>query len=620
MPTDLVEPPAPPKSKQITSAALPFRAPLDRADSVSSSVRVAPPASRLSPADTPRAVTPVASASENEASHDPFGTETPTKAPESAGFFGRSASNFESVPSEDHQPQESELMPTTSLPGAFPAETPRSEIPEPSFPTGALAAGAGAATLAAGAGIAVATHEREHEEENPVQQTSEDGTKAQQPDFDEMFGGPAHQRSDSEKAADFDSAFADMKKDSTTNGAPPSTEEFPAIKELDADDSSEYSDETPMGFEDDFNSKAPAVPPKEPEDAPLNNTQPEVASAVPSRLSARPPFETASSTASSLPGIESQTSPPTYGEVVPNNDPSHFPPEFTGLLPAREDPTSPPPAGGESSQAGLATGAPPAYGPEVTSPRSTSESHPGPAAPSKSSPFDFDDHFAGMGAAKPEEDDEEEDPYTAGRPNAHEFDPSFDSPSQSRSTTAASNAPMSVYSAVTNGPTSGRPPTTANFDEFENSFRPGQATLPQQSASPATASSPSHDWDSMFAGLDSNSSPNMNDLGLQKQTTQIGDSATAETSVAPVEADTPPTAMSPAPQFQPPTFAPPSKVSRPTPGRALSTGTEHDDPILKRLTAMGWNREESLKALEQFDYNIDKVRKSLFLHRNIVLI
>jgi hypothetical protein len=29
---------------------------------------------------------------------------------------------------------------------------------------------------------------------------------------------------------------------------------------------------------------------------------------------------------------------------------------------------------------------------------------------------------------------------------------------------------------------------------------------------------------------------------------------------------------------------------------------------LKRLTAMGWNREESLAALEKFDYNIDKVR------------
>ena len=302
---------------------------------------------------------------------------------------------------------------------------------------------------------------------------STEGSKAKQPDFDEMFGGPAHQRSDSEKAADFDSTFADMKKESTTNGAPRSTEEFPAIKELDADDSSEYSDETPMGFEDDFNTKPPAVPPKEPEDALPRTTEPEVASAVPSRLAVqRPPFESASSTGSSLPGIESQTSPPTYGDSVPNNDPNHFPPEFKGLLPAREDPTSPPPAGGESSSAGSAAGAPPAYGPEVTSPRSTSESHPAPAVPSKSSPFDFDDVFAGMGPAKPEDDDEEEDPYTAGRPNAHEFDPTFDSPSQSRSTTAASNAPTSVYSAVTNGPTSSKPPTTSNFDDFENSSRP----------------------------------------------------------------------------------------------------------------------------------------------------
>jgi epidermal growth factor receptor substrate 15 len=42
-------------------------------------------------------------------------------------------------------------------------------------------------------------------------------------------------------------------------------------------------------------------------------------------------------------------------------------------------------------------------------------------------------------------------------------------------------------------------------------------------------------------------------------------------------------------------------------GRAISAGTEHDDPILKRLTGMGYQREKALDALEKYDYDIDRV-------------
>jgi epidermal growth factor receptor substrate 15 len=42
-------------------------------------------------------------------------------------------------------------------------------------------------------------------------------------------------------------------------------------------------------------------------------------------------------------------------------------------------------------------------------------------------------------------------------------------------------------------------------------------------------------------------------------------------------------------------------------GRAISTGTEHDDPILKKLTGMGYGRNDALDALEKFDYDINKV-------------
>ena len=640
-PGDQDEPPAPPKSRQMTSASLPFRAPLTRGDSVSSSVRVAPPASRLSPAGTPRVMTPTASTAspdEHEGAQDPFGTETPTKAPAGDSFFDKR----EAEPTGESQSNEPLATPAPdSVPGAFPAEIPRAEAAAPSsVPPAALALGTGAVALAAGAGLAAAVTNNEGQEKE-----AEDSMVAPQPEpktnFDDVFGGSAHERSKSEQAADFDSAFENMKKEPSTNGAQPGHDEFPDIQELDDDDSTDYSEETPAGFEDDFDGKPPAVPPKEPVDMPsAKNIEPDAAQASPGHLAPpRPPYETASSTASSLPDIESQTSPPTYRDSVPTDDPNHFPPEFTGLLPAREDPTSPPPlAGGTTHTPEQPAGSPPTYGPEVSTPRSASINKPI-EAPTKSSPFDFDSAFAGMGAAQVEDDDddEEEHPFTANRNHAPEFNPTFDTPSQSRSTTAASNAApasMSVYSAVTNGaPPSSTSRSAAagagnNFDDFDNAFSATSAAPAPSQQLNATSTSTSHDWDSMFASLDA--PPPSNELNLQRQTTQIGGDAAAATTVARVEPSPPsgttpePTAATPfasgqpfepTPQQTPTQFgsaAATTKPSRPQPGRALSHGTEHDDPILKRLTAMGWSRDDSLKALEQFDYNIDKVRFFLF--------
>jgi len=46
-----------------------------------------------------------------------------------------------------------------------------------------------------------------------------------------------------------------------------------------------------------------------------------------------------------------------------------------------------------------------------------------------------------------------------------------------------------------------------------------------------------------------------------------------------------------------------------TPREMFSSAADDDDIILKRLMAMGWALEESLKALEACDYNIGKVGK-----------
>jgi epidermal growth factor receptor substrate 15 len=97
-------------------------------------------------------------------------------------------------------------------------------------------------------------------------------------------------------------------------------------------------------------------------------------------------------------------------------------------------------------------------------------------------------------------------------------------------------------------------------------------------------SSPPQDWDAIFSNLESahneNKAQSSADLGKS-----VFDSLDKEE------------AASSAPQAQ----------QMPQLGRALSSGTEHDDPILKKLTGMGYPRSDALAALEKFDYDISKV-------------
>lgn len=80
----------------------------------------------------------------------------------------------------------------------------------------------------------------------------------------------------------------------------------------------------------------------------------------------------------------------------------------------------------------------------------------------------------------------------------------------------------------------------------------------------------SHDWDAIFAGLDS---PN---------------NITPPGGAGEGSAD--------------------KQGERPgPPGRALTEQGEHDDPILKSLTSMGYSRSDAVAALEKYDYNLEKV-------------
>lgn len=594
------EPPAPPQSRQITSAALPFRQPLGREDSISSSVKVAAPASRLSPADTPRALTPATSTpspSAHRASPDPFGTVAAPDEEQESVKRTLPGGSLSKDSLEDSFGKAS--VPTGEIPGAFPTGS-GAVTPSQGLSTSTVLAGAGVATLAAGAGLAAATT-------NGTEQTNSDSVekgKAPERDFDDFFGGPAHQRTTSQKAADFDSAFADFGRTQPTNGAQvPAAKEFPDIQEVadddDEDDSdSDYSDER-MKFDDDFGTRSP------PRDLPAESQslgkQPEVPTAAHDLFPPRPHLDTAASTASSLPGVDQQKSPPTYGDAVPTENPTHFPREYQGLLPEREDPTSPP-AGGETHVTAPPGGSaePPSYGPEAH-PRSPSDSKPSASfPPAKTAPFDFDSAFASVGAAPVADDeDESEDDAQVFSParNQADFDPSFDTPPQSRSSAAPQH---STYDAVTNG--------NSFSNAATNDPSKANGAAPSFGSQPAPVSD-SHDWDALFAPLNTGSGGAQAGgpiaSGFDSPSTPPGASAATFPPTVAVEQSSPAPAASPSAVT--PT-GPSSKLARPQPGRAVSTGTEHDDPILKRLTAMGWTRDESLTALEKFDYNIDKVR------------
>ncbi|KAL9111579.1 MAG: hypothetical protein Q9227_004067 [Pyrenula ochraceoflavens] len=529
------DPPPPPQSRQITSSSLPFTSQIDRADSPSSSVKVSAPASRLGLGDTPRAGTPSVSVS---GAHSDA-PSSPTSSHREAAPEFNADQRTPIATSGEANPIEAEFGPASDLreiPGAFPsAQTPMTE-------------------------------------RSPPQQAEE--TTAKDGNFDDFFGGPAHERSSSQKAADFDEAFATLsKKPGASNEQPqPSQAEFPPIRELGDDDSD--SSEEPMGFDDDF---SPTEGPRATEDKPSSSN----------------PVTDSSNTAAStsqpnnnLPPIEAQASPPTYDDSVPQEQGSHFPPEFNGLLPRRDDPTSPP---GEPHSLDSKTGAPAdhslpqPYAPEASkSPPASMGNSTAQMKPSVED--DFDAAFAGFNTAQPavtDEDDDEDDEldksFTSTNNHTGVFDPRFDSPAP-----PARQSEQATPSAMNNHTT----PSNNDFANFESSFSAAQSSPPAAQPAASTAQSQSHDWDAIFAGLDA-----------PAPSTEV----TAPTSPPPAQNAIPSPARGAA-------LLQTSKAlpQRPQPGRALSAGTEHDDPILKRLTGMGWSREESLGALERFDYNLDK--------------
>jgi epidermal growth factor receptor substrate 15 len=373
---------------------------------------------------------------------------------------------------------------------------------------------------------------------------NENQTAAKDPSFDELFGGPAHQRSQSQNANDFEEAFAAMKQGAGAtkpNGtAPAAFSEFPPIRELDDDDDDDDDDdssasEAPLGFDDNF---TPAVPHQEQQTSKTDPIEPFQLAAFPAPGSVTP---------SQPPPAEAQKSPPKYDESAEKEASGGMPPEFNGLLPTREDPTLAPDAP-HSVEAG--TGVPIVGGePQRDVPAAAPTS-----AGTKPSAPDFEAAFAGMdlAPAKEAEDDDDDDDFApSDNKNTADFDFSFDTPSQQKT-------------AVPGGS-----PGQANHSDFFSFDQQVNASNHDTAVSPAASNSQpaTHDWETLFAPLDNAQGASTGTNGAT-QPAASGDGK--------------------------------------PPGWALQTDSVEDDQILQRLTGMGFPRDESLAALEKFDYNIDK--------------
>jgi epidermal growth factor receptor substrate 15 len=123
---------------------------------------------------------------------------------------------------------------------------------------------------------------------------------------------------------------------------------------------------------------------------------------------------------------------------------------------------------------------------------------------------------------------------------------------------------MSFDSPKAAFPTHNNNAGSSDFFNFDTT--PTADTFSQKPPAEGNGSATKHDWDALFAPL-----------GGPKESGNGQDSKQSPTSRQP--------------------------------GWALTADTGEDDMILQRLTIMGYPRDESLAALEKFDYNIDKVSR-----------
>lgn len=564
-------PPPPPQSRQITSSFLPFRA-LQRNDSTSSSVNVIPPASRggdYSGAATPAERQMVYSESsekpetivrshEHERSDKKPAELDAVLSPQS-GSTSMDSGNTEYFFNNDVARYLGQPTISRELPGSLPSNSPPPpELDTTSPPKGVFGHGEITSTPLSSQGdnLFGALNEKPR---TPIVSKN---------DFNAAFEGfPS-----AAKAADKSNGVS-----TTVPKASNPHDEFPPIQDVAVDDESD-SEYSVHGFDDDFTAASPR---RAIADASKRST-PQHSKEENHSTQQRPPLSTTESNQTELPTPGAQASPPPYKETIrsyQHGEPNPFPPEFTGLLPPREVPQSLPIASSsylanQTLNSSVSNEKVPILSGQEPPEASTSPLPPAlkPLAPGASAaPFafdqsplkatqvlspstvpakaaikdDFEDAFDDLSEAKEADDKGDDELNSARKDTFDEFNPTFDSPNPSKS----AGYPSSTFTAP------------GDFRDFESSIGvSGQApNIRQHNEQKPVAST--RGWDI--------GTPQNNGVQAEPKFTQIS-----------------------------------------TPASSLPQGqgsTDHDDPIVERLTGMGYPRESSVRALEKFDYNIDKV-------------
>jgi epidermal growth factor receptor substrate 15 len=554
-----LEAPEPPESRQLTSGDLPFRLGRQPSESTGTSVRVETPVSRLEDAgvETPTAGTTSPSLERTEMSR----TDVTT----GAALFERakSSSPVASVSSAGGRPVESEAF--TSFPGNVPGAFPSSEMSSVK------------PNVTGGSGFSAGS--RENTFPTFGKEPLRSGTVGSSKDFDAAFatlGGQQLSSRPSTGGPRTNGNLGDAAVEKLDS-------EFPPIAALDeSEDSDDHG-----GFDDDFTH-------------PSLDRKKNVVKHVSSLREEPPTFNT-------------QKSPPTHDQTVStgtgaNRDVNAFPSEFSGLSPSREIPTSGIQTSQSPSQGQALFGGKP-----ITSPSSavdttsssnvpssdtyhSATSHPS-AVPSFSQvkkPIDtldddFEAGFEDLEDAKADDEgqgmgDDEDFMFASAHENSfEEFNPSFDSPAASKTNTLASER-TPTNKASTTGIQAGS--AVDDFADFENAFGSssgsGAGGLSKSSILPgssglvalgapvgAATAGAKDDWDAMMKSLSNTS-----------QATTHKPEVSSNTTASKTE-------------------------QKPELERAVTT--EHDDPILKQLTGMGFPRDRSVAVLEKYDYNDEKV-------------
>lgn len=587
--------PAPPESRQFASAFLPLRDAVPRSDSFSSSVKVSAPASRYggpggpgnetptiskaSPASTPVPEKPSVERSETQRTETDNLNHSSFERHETASPVA-SVTSTRSVPKLDDRKDTFSgfggPLSNKEIPGAFPRDT---SSPLQQMPTG---------------GSSLSEQGKANGRGDPFSSMGNDQPRpGQKIDFDAAFAAFAPARPSTGSGA--------------ANGPSNSSKfakEFPPIEDLANDDDSDSASE--QGFADNFTSASPQQrrstgqqPTSQPDSsAPGGDASHDDLYAPP------PPVTRLESNTSVLPSPSAQASPPSYDATIPKRSGSNqFPPEFGGLLPPRTDPTSPPSSQSPEKQYGAASGSQGAalFGGSSTGKSATTSpqpvdtpsstvpsdayhsavSHPpsdAKAQPKSAFNDDFDAGFDDLADAKEADDKADDELFSSQhREGLDEFNPVFDSPAASKSNTMASQQ------TPTNKPYG--EDSLSDFEQLSKNF--GQPVASQPASS-------SQDWDAIFSNMESSQ-----DKSHQQSSADLGKSVFDTL-------DREDAAASSSKQLSP---------TMPQLGRAISSGTEHDDPILKKLTGMGYPRGDALNALEKFDYDINKAADYLTASR-----